>query len=427
MLKSLLSRNIALLVVVVVAGQVLSIILVGLLLVRPQTLRLATIMAQTVKAIAATMEAVPADRRAELIARINAGHAIRLVPGNVAPPEDRAIPTLLEATFMRAFAREMRSADVIIWRGGHAGQLWARVHLAGQPYWFSYERPKGTTPTGALAASALAAVVLALVAGIIMQRRLSRPLQSLADAADAMRGSLVPHPLATNGPREIAAVAESFNRMTQRLAAHDAERTFMLAGISHDLRTPLTKIRLAVSMLPQVDATLEAVLNRQLDHMDEMLSQFLDFGRGIDNEAPRYGKLREVIDQAVAALDAEVDVVCDNDIMLSARPLALQRALINMLRNALIHGAPPVSIEVTKDHEQVAILVTDNGPGVDPEQLQTLDQPFVRGDHARGGSSGTGLGLAIVRHIAMAHGGRLHLANRSGGGFVATLILPVRR
>jgi two-component system osmolarity sensor histidine kinase EnvZ len=318
----------------------------------------------------------------------------------------------VETIFMRSFVREMHDADVIIWQGGATGQLWARVTMGGQPYWVSYDRPKGWTPNGSLAASVLIAITLALFAGILLQRRIGTPLRELAAAADAVRSDTVPPPLATDGPAETAAVAKSFNMMAERLARQERERSFMLAGISHDLRTPLAKIRLGLAMVLQVEPEMARMFDRQLDRMDELLGQFLDYARGIDGESVTDIALAQAVQQAAAVLDIDVRIDGDSSLTAPVRPLALQRALVNLLRNVLVHGAPPISVTLVSRDGLVGVAICDQGRGVDNAQLATLSQPFVRGDSARGNTGGSGLGLAIAHHFAVDHGGRLELATR---------------
>lgn len=427
MLKSLRARNVALMIVIVLIAQLLTTMLVMLLVIRPQTGRLATILAHNVAAISATLSHVPPDRGAALIARINRGGGIRLLPANAEPPEDRGIPTLLEAEFMRAFAREMREDSVVIWHGGRTGQLWAKVTLAGKPYWVSYERPPGWSPSGALIAAIVLAVILALVAGLIVRRWLDAPLRTLVEAADTMRGEGVMPRLTEDGPHEIAAVASAFNRMATRLAAQDADRTFMLAGISHDLRTPLAKIRLALAIEQGIAPEMHALLLRQLDHMERMLGQFLDFARGRDAEQPAPCGVRAAVGEALDQLGID-PVAADGiapAITVDVRRLGFQRSIVNILRNALIHGAPPITIACTAAQGWLHLTIADHGPGAASELLAHLHEPFVRGHSERPSDGGAGLGLAIARQFADQHCGSLSFANQPGGGLAVTLTLPM--
>jgi two-component system, OmpR family, osmolarity sensor histidine kinase EnvZ len=424
MLNSLRSRNIALLVAVVVAGQILSVALTWTLAIRPQAERVGGIMARNVAAISLTMDQLPPERRRVLIADINRGGAIRILPGDADPPEDRGFPTAVERIFTESFAREMATRDVVIWRGSRAGQLWVRVPLGGEYWWLSYERPAGWSPTGAIGASFAIALSLALIGGLFLQRRVGKPLRAFAEAADALRTDAAGPDLPTDGPREIAMVARSFNHMRARLADQERERAFMLAGISHDLRTPLAKIRLLTAMIPDMDSETEAMLARQYAQMDQMLAQFLDFARAQEDEALAPVDVGAMVQDIAEALGMTVEQSGLADMPVNARPLALRRALTNILRNASLYGRPPVSVDLMQQGGHMIIAVSDHGDGVSAAKLDDLARPFVRGADARPSDGGTGLGLAIARHVALAHGGEMRLSNGVGGGLLVEIQIP---
>ncbi len=424
MLKSLRARNVALLVAVVLVGQLLSLIMIWVLAIKPQAERVGGIMARNVAAISMTMEELPSAARERLIARINRDGAIRILPATAPPPEDRGVPTMVERLFMESFAREMRQQNLVLWRGGRKGQMWARVTLGGVPYWISNERPKGWTPSGAFLASFATAVSLALIGGILLQRRISRPLRQIASAADAMTIAGNSEQLDIKGPTEISVVARSFNRMKERLAAQESERAFMLAGISHDLGTPLAKIRLGLAMAKINDAELATLFDRQLDRIDGMLGQFMAYARGSGEEALQQVDIAALARQTLAALDDQISYEGPAQLMVATRPIAVERALANLLHNAMLHGKPPIVLRLRTDIGAVKINVIDQGEGVNPTQLAALKQPFLRGDSARPNDGGTGLGLAVVERIARDLGGELILENGLKCGFVASLVLP---
>ena len=234
------------------------------------------------------------------------------------------------------------------------------------------------------------------------------------------RADATPPPLATDGPDEIARVARSFNAMSARLAAQEAERTFMLAGISHDLRTPLAKLRLELAMVQGITPDAEAAMARQFDRLDTMLTQFLDFARGVDGEPVQEIKVAELLD----GLSLPVALAGDEALMVHAPPVALARAISNLVRNAMLYGRAPIIARLTAEATMARIAIEDQGDGVPEAVLGTLARPFVRGDAARASDGGTGLGLAIAEHIASGLGGGLTLRNRVGGGFVAELAIP---
>lgn len=208
----------------------------------------------------------------------------------------------------------------------------------------------------------------------------------------------------------------------------EEERALLLAGVSHDLRTPLTRLRMETE-LSVADAEARAGMEADIAEMDRTIGQFLDFARpqGLD------GKAKVVTD--LAALLAEIaarygdKVKCrpaEADFQIPVHPEPLRRAIVNLIENALRHAghASPVELELTRAKNGIVIAVLDRGTGIVPAEAARLKQPFTRGEAARTGAGGAGLGLAIVERIARAHAGRLELLPRDGGGLAARIVLP---
>jgi two-component system, OmpR family, osmolarity sensor histidine kinase EnvZ len=431
-LKSLRGRNIVLMATMLLLGQLLATILISLLVISPQARRVAAIVANNVRMVGATLDALhqglPSDERTRFIARINASGAFRIQPGFGEPPGADGRPTLIETTVLRALAADLRQQDDMVWRGGGQTPLWVRLRLGQQGYyWISVAPSPGWTPNGALFGSVALALALSLAAGLVLQRRINRPLAALSVAVDAMPDTRLVEHLASDAPAEIAEVARSFKAMAARLAAQDANRTLMLAGISHDLKTPLAKIRLALAIDPPQDADTIALLERQLDRMQSMLGQFLDFGRGVDGEQIQNVRVGSAIGAAVAATEADVAVTGSataKELYVAVRPQSFERALINLIRNAFDHGEPPVSIAIMAEADSIALTIMDSGKGIAEVMLPVVMDPFARGNLSRPSDGGTGLGLAIVARFAREHGGSLVLENRKEGGLAARLWLP---
>lgn len=424
MLRSLQSRNIALLIGIVLLGQLLSAVLLYSLAIRPQAARLATMLAGNVAAISDALEEFSPEQRIRMIRRINDGGSIRILPGNIQPPEDRGLPTLLERMFMRSFVEQMAEHDPILWRGGRNGQLWVQATLGTDRYWIAYERPPGWTPNGALLASFLIAVTMALIAGLAIQRRLAEPLRQLARAADATRQDSMPEPLSPVGLREIDGLVDSHNAMRSRLAEQEQRRTMMLAGISHDLRTPIAKIRLALAMEPAVDGETAALVERQFDRLDAMLGQFLDFARGQDDEPLATSDVVALLNEVAADMDMALTIEGPADVMLPVRPLAMRRVFANILRNAEVHGRPPMVATIKISSQFATISLRDSGDGVDQATLARLADPFFRADGARGSQGGAGLGLSIASQLVAAHGGHLRFRSGEPAGLSVDITLP---
>lgn len=427
---SLRRRNVVLLAAILLLSQLLTTVLISLLVIRPQASRVAGIVANNVRMVGATLDALPMDERALFVARVNASGSFRLQPGYGAPPGSDGRPSLIETFVLRTLAADLAQSKDMVWRGGGNKQLWVRLRLGNQGYfWISVAPSPGWSPNGALFGSVALALMISLFAGLALQRRINRPLAALADAVDKMPDTRGVRNLGEGAPEEIALVARSFEAMAARIVAQDANRTLMLAGISHDLKTPLAKMRLALELDPPPNSDSVALLDRQLDRMEAMLDQFLDFGRGVDTEQPQSINLIEAVKAAIVAagVDASFTSFGVGSATLKLRARSFERALVNLLRNASIHGAPPFAATIVTNADTARISISDKGPGIDPARLSMIAEPFVRAEHSRPSDGSSGLGLAIANRFACDHGGTLSLANLAKGGFAVTLELPVRQ
>ena len=193
----------------------------------------------------------------------------------------------------------------------------------------------------------------------------------------------------------------------------------MLAGISHDLRTPLTRLQYAIELLPDTDPELRVGIGRDIEEMDSILTQFIDYARDGRDEASEAVNLADICRNAVAATNGGWTVVAPAAAVLRGRPMALLRGVSNLLANAERHGAPPFSLHLTGTQDPWTIEVRDHGPGLSPVEAARVRQPFARS--ARHG--GTGLGLPIVERVAHQHGGELRLMPNTPSGLCATLRL----
>ena len=437
--RSLLGRNLLLMAALIVLGQLLAAVLVRQMIFQPRVAQVADGVARNVAALRAGLQALPPAQRAAFVDAFNQ-QAVAATPP-VAPESAarRALLSPMERQFVRAVARRLGADDAAtapqpLWRRDSTGMLALRVDHPGadgpESYWLNLPSVFPTrTFTGAWLAATLASMLLALLGAWWLQRHIHRPLAQVVGAARQLAQGQAPAVLPEAGPEEIATVARSFNHMAQSLAAADHERALMLAGVSHDLRTPLTKLRLSVEIAgAQVDAPLAASMARSIDEMDGIVGQFLQFARSAEAEAPTPASLNDLA-QAVAeaqadhgrALVLELGALPD----VPVRPQALRRALDNLVENAWRHGMPPVLVRTGADANSVWLEVQDQGPGIGADDIDRMRQPFARGGGtARTGPPGAGLGLAIVERVARSHGGRLELHSAPGAGLRARLVLP---
>lgn len=269
---------------------------------------------------------------------------------------------------------------------------------------------------------------LAVALGVVlyaMTRTITRPLGDLARAADAVGRGATTTPLKETGAREIRGATRAFNAMQERLRRYLDSRTQVLAAMSHDLRTPLTRLRLRVESID--DDQLRQRCVEDLDEMSNMVRGALGVFRGLNDEEQAVpvdiNALALELQRQQAELGGEVSIVGAARAPYVAKPLAIKRCLGNLVQNAIRHGVR-ASIHI-EDGAQLILRVYDEGPGIPEDMLEKVFEPFFRLEHSRNrDTGGTGLGLSIARDIAQAHGGSLSLHNRQSGGLEARLALP---
>ena len=263
-----------------------------------------------------------------------------------------------------------------------------------------------------------ALIILTLV------RQLNRPLKRLQNAANSYsKTGSAPYLATTHGPLEIRQVNTSFNHMVQILQQIEQDRQLMLAGISHDLRTPLTRIRLTAEMLP--DEFLKEGLIYDVDDMDAILAQFISYMRDGSDEPIQDTHINDLLSEIVVQFKP-LDVRFDAQPLppIQARTMSLKRVIANLVNNAKRYGEPPIELSASQIEQSLVITVRDHGDGIAAEEVENLMQPFVRGDSART-IQGSGLGLAIVKRIVNLHHGSIDISNHPDGGLMVKISLPI--
>ena len=311
--------------------------------------------------------------------------------------------------------------------------VWAEIPMGGfrLQIGFSPDR-RDVEPLSVALVIFGAGALIVLIASLLIVQRITRPLDAVAESARRFRGGTVPEPLPESGPSELVTLARSFNTMAREISTLISNRTTLLAGISHDLRTPLARMRLAVELLPEdVDPQLVARLNRNLEEMDALLSVTLQFARGLSGEDVTEVPLRPFLEGLVEHAErpgVRLRWLHESVPQVLVDPGALHRVMINLLENAVQYagGEVVVEVELAADRQRVLLRILDRGPGIPREQHQRIFQPFFRLESSRNQrTGGSGLGLAIVKQLCDAQDWTIAVAERSGGGAAFELGLPV--
>lgn len=410
----------------------------------PMARRAADDLAGLMVLSAQTWNELPPETRPAFEQELERSHHIALRP-SMQPPQDTGLrhgPYLLflERAFERRtghamFFLEETAADGRLW-------LWTAVPAGGRSIGvgFAEDRMK-TQPLGALALPFGVGMVLVALLSWWLARRIAQPVTQLELAAAQLARGASPALLAETGPRELAGLARHFNRMALQVRELLDARTTLFAGVSHDLRTPLARMRLAIEMMTlRPDPALLHRLERDIEEMNALIGQMLEIARGMNTETPTDFELCswlhervQVHGDAARSAGAQLSLSCDRSIRVHAAPGALARVVDNLLVNALRYAPGPIELVARgvppggsgASGGGVFIGVLDRGPSIAPDQLALVFRPFHRtpgqGDPDPGAF---GLGLAIVQQLARANGWKVGVDPREGGGLQAWVVVP---
>ena len=430
--RTLLVRTFLLISVLLCVSVATWLTLFGLAEREPRARELAQLAVSVVNLTDAALIAADPVKRVDLLRDLADSEGVHLYPVDpddvIVPLPDTYFYRLVNASAKAQLGPATRFARTVNGRSG----IWVSFSLdnsGDDDYWLRLpsEHADSDFPWEWLGWGGVSLTLALLVAWLIVSR-ITLPLRALARAAVEVGHGRHPEPVVERGALELQKLAEAFNRMSENIKRSNAERAEILAGISHDLRTPLARLRLEAEMSIDNEEARNAVID-DIEQMDAIIAQFLDFARGEGSE------LHETID--INTLVTQVAVGAKRGAPLPSMRLgevppirvqrqALTRALGNLLENARKYGGEDVAVETRLAEDAVQIDILDRGPGIPPAEVARMKRPFTRLQNARTDAAGTGLGLAIVDRIARAHGGALDLLPRAGGGLIARLRLPLK-
>lgn len=428
--RTLLARSVLMIALILVIAHLAWLQIFRVSEREPRARQVAQQLVSVVNLTRAALVTSQADKRFSLLADLSRNEGIQI---HISDP-DEAVPPLPDRPFLQIIAAELRQrlgpdTRMAVSRGGVRG-VWVSFTIDEDEYWVMLPRARieRNEPLWWIGWG-LFVLVVALVGAYFLVARINRPLRQLTRAAAQVGQGKIPPPVDASGPVEISTLARAFNQMATDLKRLDEERALLLAGVSHDLRTPLSRIRLGIEMLADKgQAELKEGIERDIEDIDAAISQFLDFARLTDSEPVTPEGDLNVLVRSIAERYARLNrnVVMDLHPVpaLPLRALAMQRLIQNVVENALRHGGGAAEIVTGVNGRRAFVEVLDRGPGIPETEAEQMLQPFTRLDSARGGP-GTGLGLAIVDRIARAHGGTVRLLPRDGGGLRVRVELPL--
>ena len=430
--RSLLGRTVLIIVLTVILTQLATTFVIRQFYVKPLLERALDDRANHIQTIVATMTLLSHEQRAAFIRDFEDSEGARIQPflpnahtGN--PPDPGSRLALLEERLHKLISP---ASHILVSDRSDAPEIWISLETPSGEYWYVTQRQRFDSGFPVKWVIMLMLVVFVSVVGVYLGvRRINKPLRALTRAAHSIAEGQTPALVAeSGGPREIRSLSEAFNSMQKALREFESNRTIMLAGVSHDLRTPLSRLRLALEMLDPQDAiTLEPMV-QDLEEIDRIINQFLDFARDNPHHWLNFGNVNEVVrvnQERFLARNYPVTIELQDtpDILINER--AIERVITNLVENALRYGAPPITIRTQTFPDHVRLSVLDRGVGIPPQEVMRVIQPFTRLESSRSGHPGAGLGLAIVDRVIRMHHGLFKLLPRQGGGLEARIELPL--
>ncbi len=434
--NTLFARSMILMIVMIILSIVAGSVLYVYFITRPSASSTADIFALHINSVHKALEVLEPDQRQPYLDElVNSGflHVIR--DGNARP--GRPAEHGYEHIFLEYYPKllfdeqaEIRFDYDDLLYSENPRIIWAKVNIDGKPIWLGSPMGKFKAPFVDNLLALLGVIfILTAIGAYIITRLVKRPLNQLVKAAKQLGSGNVPEPLEEAGTEEFRTVSRAFNRMAEDVQQLADDRNLMLAGISHDLRTPLARVRLALDMIEgKIDADRYAGMVQDIEDIDKIVGQFLTFVRDGVEEPFNYADLNELVKHVCSGYKhtgREVKQSLGRLPKVMFKSVAMQRLLMNLIDNAFQYGKHDVEIATSVNGESIILEVMDRGDGIPESKIDILKQPFTRLETSRSDTKGAGLGLAIVDRIVQWHQGDFTLQSREGGGLVVKVNLPI--
>jgi two-component system osmolarity sensor histidine kinase EnvZ len=374
------------------------------------------------------------ELRRELLIDLKSNEGIKILPleadDQIEAAPNTEIASLIESNIRARLGNDTKFAGVV---NGHEG-FWISFDIEGDPYWLGLERARIERSSGIQWFGwAGVTLVISMLGAVFISGLINQPLARLTTAARAVANGRMPEPLPEKGPKEIREANHSFNQMVEDLNRVESDRALVLAGISHDLRTPLARMQLEVEMASlSEDARLG--MQSDLHQMDAIIGQFLDYAKPTDSttftDVDLAGLLADCAQAAGRVSDLQIKTNLPDTADVRGHATDLKRVFNNLIENARRYGraeemeATELDISCDVSGSLVIVTLRDHGPGIPAEDIERLLRPFTRMDTARGQANGAGLGLAIVDRVIRRHDGKLRVRNAEGRGLSIEITLP---
>jgi two-component system osmolarity sensor histidine kinase EnvZ len=378
------------------------------------------------------------DKRLELLSELSTKGDIRIYPAYYFEDIEPLAPDpFLQVIVSKLKARLGENTIVVTNHYGIPG-LWVSFAIDQDEFWVVIPTPGDRPFPWHWIGWGIIVAGLSIIGAYATATRINKPLNLLINATEQLKKGTFPEKLPLDSVTEFRTMSQTFNEMAESLSKVDQERKVLLAGVSHDIRTPLTRLRIAIEMLPEkIASKLKKSMEEDIFEIDNILNQFIDYVRGFNQEATVTTNLNEFFSHMKnqhQILNRNIVLVSNLKIPIfyDIKPISFRRLFDNLINNAFSYSTGEVVITIRKHKENISISVLDDGPGIPPDHIQRLLKPFERFDvisinkkQIANNREGCGLGLAIVDKITEAHNGKLVISNRAKKGLEVKIILPL--
>ncbi|HEY9323106.1 MAG TPA: ATP-binding protein, partial [Candidatus Methylopumilus sp.] len=378
------------------------------------------------------------DKRLELLSELSTKGDIRIYPAYYFEDIEPLAPDPFLQVVVRKLKERLGENTIVITDHYGIPGLWVSFSIDQDEFWVVIPTPGDRPFPWHWIGWGIIVAGLSIIGAYATATRINRPLNLLIQATKQLKKGEFPKKLPLDSVTEFRTMSQTFNEMSESLSKVDQERKVLLAGVSHDIRTPLTRLRIAIEMLPKkIASKLKKSMEEDIVEIDNILNQFIDYVRGFNQEATVTTNLNEFfihLKNQHQILNRNIVFVSNLKIPIfyDIKPISFRRLFDNLINNAFSYSTGEVIITIRKHKENISISVLDDGPGIPPDHIQRLLKPFERFDvisinkkQISDNREGCGLGLAIVDKITEAHNGKLEISNRTKKGLEVKIILPL--
>ena len=435
--KNLLNRLILIIASLIIVSQLITIKVFDYFEMEPRAESMAQEISTIVKYTKAAIQSAYPSTRLDLLQSLSNMSDVKIVPAyyfeNINPLPDEIFLSMV----VKKIKQDLGEDTIVTLNHYDIPGIWVSFEIGDGLFWAVIPRSVFDRPFPWHWIGWGIVVFLVSISGAyFLTTRINKPLNLLINATSKLKKGLPFKKIPEDTATEFKEVSKAFNEMASNLAKSENERRFIMGSVSHDIRTPLTRMKLSLEMLPKKSAFLKESMDQDIDEINQIINQFLDFVRGFDDEpisSLNFGNFLTELKKQHSILDHDLKISkitrskdIPKNLFIDVRPLAFKRLFDNLINNGVkFSKSNKIELVAKLYNEKIVINVLDSGPGIPKAQREKLLEPFERLDQARGSVGGSGLGLAIANRIVMVHNGKMELINRKTGGLNVKLTFPL--